>query len=553
MSAVGQGGGDGSGITVEEESGTPSYPNITTIQFEYSDVTNPSTNVALVTPRIASASQEGIVDLNNQNMGSGVKTFDTKIVVQLPSSAFPFELEAVQYSPPVPSTPLVGRLTAQGLSFYADRVDYPFSTSIPTLYGYLSSLLTNTTTNSLSTSNAGFDWSWEYINNPIGITYHKRAAFSLIEDSPTTNATFPTPSLISPLMAVAGDLQVENKIRVGNGGSALNGVSGTDPVGNVFTGGVATTLGSSGSLQVGIQWQDEGSNLGSSGTVTTVDFVGSIFSATRAGNKVTVTGSGAPANAQFICLATDAGLTQERTLALESGVLSGADGGAGGSYTISIVTGGLATAKYANNSVTLAKIQQASAQRLWGNPTGSPANVSEISLGTGLSFSGTTLIWTGTTGATGTLIDGSTFLSGVITVKGTGLTNGNAVLPAPANMFAGVWTPSGLTYTIPTTGRYVINGHWRGITTTAGGAGYITAMVFRNGVAIANTESMHFNPFAGANHQSSQPIYCPQTVFNAGDVITFQGQWFAGPMALAIISINAAGSTGWNFTRVNEV
>lgn len=51
-------------------------------------------------------------------------------------------------------------------------------------------------------------------------------------------------------------------------------------------------------------------------------------------------------------------------------------------------------APIATNSVTYDKIQQASASRLIGNPTGSTANVQEISLGAGLSFSGTSLVAT---------------------------------------------------------------------------------------------------------------------------------------------------------------
>lgn len=55
-----------------------------------------------------------------------------------------------------------------------------------------------------------------------------------------------------------------------------------------------------------------------------------------------------------------------------------------------------ATVDYANTSVTYAKIQNVAAVSLLGNPTGSPASPSEITLGSGLQFSGTTLISTGT-------------------------------------------------------------------------------------------------------------------------------------------------------------
>jgi hypothetical protein len=51
-----------------------------------------------------------------------------------------------------------------------------------------------------------------------------------------------------------------------------------------------------------------------------------------------------------------------------------------------------------SNVVTYAKMQQASAHTLLGNPTGATANISEITLGSGLSFSGTTLTATGTGG-----------------------------------------------------------------------------------------------------------------------------------------------------------
>ncbi len=53
-------------------------------------------------------------------------------------------------------------------------------------------------------------------------------------------------------------------------------------------------------------------------------------------------------------------------------------------------TGSFATT-IGTNKVTYAKIQQVSASKLLGNPTGSAANVSEISVGSGLTLSGTTL------------------------------------------------------------------------------------------------------------------------------------------------------------------
>jgi hypothetical protein len=49
------------------------------------------------------------------------------------------------------------------------------------------------------------------------------------------------------------------------------------------------------------------------------------------------------------------------------------------------------TSKISDSNVTYAKIQNVSAGKLLGNPTGSSANVAEVNLGSGLSFSGTDL------------------------------------------------------------------------------------------------------------------------------------------------------------------
>ncbi len=52
----------------------------------------------------------------------------------------------------------------------------------------------------------------------------------------------------------------------------------------------------------------------------------------------------------------------------------------------------------ANGAVSYAKIQSESASTLLGNPTGSGAAPSEITLGAGLSFSGSTLVASGSAG-----------------------------------------------------------------------------------------------------------------------------------------------------------
>ncbi len=63
--------------------------------------------------------------------------------------------------------------------------------------------------------------------------------------------------------------------------------------------------------------------------------------------------------------------------------------------TVSIAAGGVGTTQLAAAGVTYAKIQNEAARTLLGNPTGAPAATSELTLGAGLSFSGTTLVSTG--------------------------------------------------------------------------------------------------------------------------------------------------------------
>lgn len=65
------------------------------------------------------------------------------------------------------------------------------------------------------------------------------------------------------------------------------------------------------------------------------------------------------------------------------------------SLASAVSAGAITTASLATGAVTYAKIQNVTAARLLGNPTGSAAAPSEISLGTGLSFTGSVLNATG--------------------------------------------------------------------------------------------------------------------------------------------------------------
>lgn len=100
-----------------------------------------------------------------------------------------------------------------------------------------------------------------------------------------------------------------------------------------------------------------------------------------------------------------------------------------GTYgTIRIKDGGVTTAKLAtatstSDGVTYAKMQQVVASSLIGNSSGSTAAPHAITLGTGFSFSGTTLNFTPTVGVLGGKAARSTYAQ----VFPTGSTNGRAI------------------------------------------------------------------------------------------------------------------------------
>ncbi len=72
-----------------------------------------------------------------------------------------------------------------------------------------------------------------------------------------------------------------------------------------------------------------------------------------------------------------------------------------------------------NAKVSYAKLQNEGAVSLLGNPTGSPAAPSEITLGSGLNFSGTTLVATGSGGTLTSLTCNGGLTGGAITTTGT--------------------------------------------------------------------------------------------------------------------------------------
>lgn len=97
-------------------------------------------------------------------------------------------------------------------------------------------------------------------------------------------------------------------------------------------------------------------------------------------------------------LATSTGVI---TVTKTSGVAFAASATTDTTSATNITSGTLPIARIAASAITYAKIQNATAHTLLGNPTGSAAAPSEITLGGGLSFSGTTLVASG--GGSGTV------------------------------------------------------------------------------------------------------------------------------------------------------
>ena len=101
---------------------------------------------------------------------------------------------------------------------------------------------------------------------------------------------------------------------------------------------------------------------------------------------------------------------------------------------------GSGTVTVANNAVTYGYLQQETKSTLLGNPTGSTANISEITLGTGLSFSGSVLESTGGTvtsiATSGPISGGTITSSGTVTIANNAITYGYLAQSAQATILA---------------------------------------------------------------------------------------------------------------------
>jgi hypothetical protein len=107
---------------------------------------------------------------------------------------------------------------------------------------------------------------------------------------------------------------------------------------------------------------------------------------------------------------------------------------AANSFATTIAANAVVTAKILNANITYAKIQNVGAVSLLGNPTGSATAPSEITLGSGLAFSGTTLVATGSGGTVTTV--------SVVTANGVSGSVANATTTPAITLTLGAITPT---------------------------------------------------------------------------------------------------------------
>ncbi len=208
--------------------------------------------------------------------------------------------------------------------------------------------------------------------------------------------------------------------------------------------------------------------------------------------------------------------------------------------TIAIAALGVDTAQLAAAGVTYAKIQNVAAHALLGNPTGSPASPSEITLGAGLSFSGTTLVGSG---GTGTVTSVAMTVPSIMAISGSPITTSGTLAitlqTETANLFfAGPTTGSAA---VPTFRALVQADITNGIITTASIA--TNTILFANIQQIA-THTLLGNSTAGtANAQ--------EITLGAG--LSFSGTTLVGQTGTVTSVVAGTGLTGGTITTTGTI
>jgi hypothetical protein len=193
---------------------------------------------------------------------------------------------------------------------------------------------------------------------------------------------------------------------------------------------------------------------GGTGTVTSVTLAGANGVGLTGTNPITTSGTitvglGAitPSSVAASGTVTGSNLsgtnTGDQTITLTGDVT----GSGTGTFATTIANSAINAVNIGNGVITYPKIQAMNPDTLLGNPTGSSVSPEEITLGAGLTFSGTTLVATGSGGTVTSITAGSGLSGGTITTSGTialATIGSNSVL---ANITAGSAVPTSVAAT----------------------------------------------------------------------------------------------------------
>jgi hypothetical protein len=310
-------------------------------------------------------------------------------------------------------------------------------------------------------------------------------ALTITSSGATVVITTPTGNTIN-LEASGGSAVAFNAITSGTNTAAAMVVGSGSTLGTSGTGTItATSVPGTGIT---------GNTLASGVVISSLTQVGTIATGTWNGSIITVPFGGTGTSS----LTAHAVLLGEGTASVGFATIGTAgrlliDQGAGADPAFEVMTGDVAltsggtatiqanavtTSKINNSAVTYAKIQNETASTLLGNPTGSPAAPSEITLGTNLSFSGSVLNATGGgssafdaitsgTNTTATMVVGS---GATLSTSGSGTI---AATSAPAAGLTGNTLASGVVNSSLTQVGTITTGTWNGsiITVPFGGTG----------------------------------------------------------------------------------